>query len=78
MKTLRTRVSRHTPIVAAVLASMLVMSHAPTASAAVLSLSHSFVNTTTDVGTGVTNVLSVPSSHTYGHTFNSPTTVIPG
>lgn len=65
-------------ILSTLLASALVVSYAPVASAAVLNLTHSFVSSTTDVGSGVVNPLAVPGSSTYGHTFGAPTTTIPG
>jgi hypothetical protein len=64
-------------LLSTLLASALVVS-APVASAAALNLTHSFVSSTTDVGSGVGNPLSVPGSSTYGHTFTAPTTTIPG
>jgi hypothetical protein len=77
MNASRTPVLRHTPLAAAVLASVLLMGYTSNASAA-LALTHSYVSTTTDVGTGVSSILPVPSSHSYSHTFNAPTTAIPG
>jgi hypothetical protein len=59
------------------LASALAVSYVPVASAA-MDLTHSFVSSTTDTGSGVTSVLSVPSSAIYGNTFGTPTSVISG
>jgi hypothetical protein len=58
-------------------ASTLVVGFAPGVSAAALNLTHSYVSSVTDVGSGVVNPLSVPGSSTYGHTFGAATTTIP-
>lgn len=65
-------------LLSTLLASALVVSYAPVASAAALNLTHSFVSSISDSGSGVVNPLSVPGSSTYGHTFNTATTTIPG
>lgn len=64
-------------LLSALFASGLALSYVPAASAA-MDLTHSFVSNTTDVGNGVIDLLPVPSSFTYSHSFNSPTTTIPG
>lgn len=65
-------------LLSTLLASALVVSYAPVASAAALNLTHSFVSSVADVGSGVVTPLAVPGSSTYGHTFTAPTTTIPG
>jgi hypothetical protein len=65
-------------LLSTLLASALVVSYAPVASAAALNLTHSFVSSVTDTGNGVVTPLAVPGSSTYGHTFIAPTTAIPG
>jgi hypothetical protein len=66
-----------TQLLSALLMSAVAVGYAPVASAA-LDLTHSYLSSTTDVGNGVTAVLSVPGSTSYAHTFTAPTTTIPG
>jgi len=67
-----------TQFLSTLLASALVVSYIPAASAA-LDLTHSYVNATSpDHGNGVIDLLPVPGSFSYAHTFNSATTKIPG
>src|SRR5689334_17133028 len=67
-----------TQLLSALFTAALAVSYVPAASAA-LDLTHSFVNTTSpDLGNGVIDLLPVPGSFTYGHTFNAPTTTITG
>jgi hypothetical protein len=65
-------------LLSTLLASALVVSYAPVASAAALNLTHSFISSIADAGSGVVTPLAVPGSSTYGHTFIAPTTTIPG
>lgn len=64
-------------LISTLIASALVVGHAPLTSAADLNLTHSFVSSVTDVGNGVISLLDVPGSNGYTHTFTAPTTTIP-
>lgn len=63
-------------LISTLIASALIVGQAPLASAAAVSLTHSYVSSVTDTGTGTIDVLSVPGSSTYGHTITAPTTQI--
>lgn len=65
-------------LISTLIASALVVGPVPLAAAAALNLTHSYVSSVTDSGTGVVTPLTVPGSSTYGHTFTAPTTNIPG
>lgn len=67
-----------TQLLSTLLLSAAVVGQAPVAAAAVLNLTHSYLNTTIDQGSGVVTPLAVPGSHTYSHTFTAPTSTIPG
>jgi hypothetical protein len=66
-----------TQLLSVVLAAGLAISYIPVASAAI-DLTHSFVSSTTDTGNNIIDVLPVPGSFAYTHSFNAPTSTIPG